>query len=171
MLDPSGGNHFSRSRRDFLLRSCQSVVTAAFLPAGLGSFASAAYFGQAAPELHLNPRYRSRTPLDDLLLQTQPGLDGFVTEKYHDQIERQLSQWTAGWLRAPWNVDAVGASLQENFSGASFRPVASRRVRSGAVDVDRCTFAESALGAKAFLEELSGSLNGFSTVGHANEET
>ena len=163
--DRSGDKPFSCSRRDFLLRSCQSAAAAVFLPAGLGSLANAAYFGQAAPELHLHPRYRAWTPLDHILLQTQTGLDRFVTEKYHDQIAEQLSQWSAGWLQSPGNVGAVGASLAEDFSGPSFRPTASRRVRSGPpVDVDRCTFAEPALGMKTFLEALSSELKIFSSV-------
>ncbi len=98
-------------RRDFLARCCQSAA-AAMIPVrslGLVLPALAALDSQLerAPdgEFHLHPHYRMPMPLDALLLQTQPGLDEFVTEKYADQIAAILATWSSSLLRSPQDID------------------------------------------------------------------
>src|SRR5712692_7756751 len=124
-------------RRDFLIRCCQGA-SAAFLPAGLRGLGwpflsdfDSADAELSSREFHLHPHYRTPRPLDALLLKTQAGLDDFVTEKYADQIAAICAQWSLGLLQSPQEVQAVEEVLAANFSGASFRPLESRLVRSG----------------------------------------
>ena len=105
-------------------------------------------------------------PLDALLLNTRAGLDEFVSEKYVDQIAAILGQWSSGLLRAPQEVTAFSDVLLPNFSGASFKPVESRVLRSGpTIVVRRNTFSHTlSLAREPFLVELRASLQGFSKI-------
>jgi tetratricopeptide (TPR) repeat protein len=159
-------------RRDFLIRFCQGA-SAALIPAGLRGLGWPTVYGFDAAdapssqgEFHLHPHYRTRRPLDALLLKTGAGLDDFVTEKYADQIAAILAQWSSGLLHSPPDVSAVEKVLLPNFSGSSPRPVESRVVRSGpAIEVHHNTFKrETALGREAFLRELRSALSGFAKI-------
>jgi tetratricopeptide (TPR) repeat protein/peroxiredoxin len=160
------------SRRDFLVKCCQGA-SAAFIPSGLRGLAFPFTHTSDSPNLpasdndfHLRPHYRAQLPLEATLLQTQAGLDDFVTEKYHDQIAAILSGWSAGFKGSPQDVRAVEMILTPDFSGASFRPVESRVVRPGpAVEIRQNKFAsEPALGRDAFLRELRSALDSFSSI-------
>ncbi|HLB88636.1 MAG TPA: hypothetical protein VJK29_13380, partial [Terriglobales bacterium] len=153
------------SRRNFLIRCCQGA-SAALLPARLRdlAFPSAYAFQTSAnPEFHLHPHYRAQTPLDATLLKTQAGLDDFVTEKYADQIAAILAEWSAGLLESPQEMQAVEKVLTSDFSGSSFRPVESRLVRSGALEICQNKFTrQAALRRDAFLQELRSAFSPFS---------
>ncbi|HTR64393.1 MAG TPA: FG-GAP-like repeat-containing protein [Terriglobales bacterium] len=157
---------FGLSRRDFLLQG----ASAALLPAALrhSAFASA-YRDVSAPlpaEFHLHPHYRTPRPLDAWLLKAAAGSDQFVTEKYAVQIGAILAQWSAGLLRLPGDLKAVEDSLAQDFSGASFKPVESKVVRSGGLlEVHKNKFGpQSGLARQAFLDELRSSLGVFSRI-------
>ena len=159
-------------RRDFLIRFCQGA-SAALIPAGLLGFGWPPLYGfdaadavSSSREFHLHPHYRMPRPLDALLLETQAGLDDFVTEKYADQIAGVLAQWSSGLLQSPQDVTAIERVLLPNFSGSSLRPVESRVVRPGpAIEVRHNTFQrETALGRDAFLQELRSGFSGFSKI-------
>src|ERR1700680_9123 len=112
-------------RRDFLIRFSQGAASA-LLPAGLRGVGWPALYGldsadaaSSNGEFHLHPHYRTPRPLDALLLQTQAGLDDFVTEKYADEIAAILAQWSSGLLRSRQDVSAIEKVLLPNFSGSS----------------------------------------------------
>jgi tetratricopeptide (TPR) repeat protein len=46
-----------------------------------------------AGEIHLRPHYPQESPLAAVMRLVQPGLDGYLTEKYAIEIESQLGQW------------------------------------------------------------------------------
>jgi len=133
-------------RRDFLIRCCQAASTA-LLPGirGIGFFP---FFNlnrtateSANREYHLHPHYRMAMPLDALLLKSQSGLDGFVTEQYADEIVSILADWSSGLRESPQNLKAVENVLSPDFMGVSLHPSESRIVRRGpAVEVRQLTF-------------------------------
>jgi tetratricopeptide (TPR) repeat protein len=86
---------------------------------------------------------------------TQAGIDGFVTEKYHDQIAVTLLNWRANLL------PGIEASLAPDFRGTSPQPVESRLVRPGsALEVRRVTFSQDpTLSRESFIGELRSSLS------------
>ncbi len=160
------------SRRDFLIRCCQGA-SSALVPAGLRGltfpFAHASdsrNLPASGGDFHLHPHYHAQLPLEATLLKTRAGLDDFVTEKYHDQIAAILSEWSAGFVGSPQDVRAVEKSLAPNFSGASFRPLESRLVRSGpAVEIRQNKFAgEPTLAKDTFLRDLRSAMDSFSAV-------
>src|SRR5712692_5903986 len=165
-LDPVDLHSVDLGRRNFLIRCCQGA-SAALVPASLRGLAfSSAYAFQtpANPEFHLHPHYRAQTPLDATLLKTQAGLDDFVTEKYADQIAAILAEWSADLLQSPQQVQAVEKVLTSDFSGSSFRPVESRFMRSGALEIRRNKFTQAALGRDAFLHDLRSAFSSFSKI-------
>jgi tetratricopeptide (TPR) repeat protein/peroxiredoxin len=103
--------------------------------------------------------------VDALLLKTRAGLDDFVTEKYADQIAAILAQWSTGLLQSPQDVEAIEKVLVSNFSGGLLRPVESRVLRSGVIEIRHNTFkTEAALGRDAFLREFRSALGSFSKL-------
>ena len=141
------------------------------LPAGLHRFAfsSPSFLSPPAAfsenEFHFHPRYRQQRPLDATLLKKQSGLDGFATEKYHDQIAATLAQWSESLLQSPQDMKTIAAALAPDFSGPSLRPLESRPLRSGSVEVHGNKFSQgSILSSDAFLRELRLSLAGFSKL-------
>ena len=162
------------SRRDFLIRCCQGA-SAAFIPAGLRGLALPFAYASdsrnlpsSGSDFHLHPHYRAQLPLEATLLKTRAGLDDFVTEKYHDLIAAILSEWSAGFVGSPQDVRAIEKILAPNFSGASFRPLESRLVRSGpAVEIRQNKFAgEPTLARDAFLRDLRSAMDSFSAAHH-----
>ncbi|MFZ3266333.1 MAG: VCBS repeat-containing protein, partial [Terriglobales bacterium] len=158
-------------RREFLVRCCQSAA-ATMIPLrglGLGLPSLAAFDSQLERvpdgEFQLQPHYRMPMPLDALLLQTQAGLDDFVTEKYADQIAAVLATWSSGLLRSPQDMTAFANVLLPNFSGASLKPAESHVVRPGpTIEVRHNKFSETpALAPGPFLAKLRASLSAFSS--------
>jgi tetratricopeptide (TPR) repeat protein/thiol-disulfide isomerase/thioredoxin len=117
-------------------------------------------------EFRLHPHYRAQTPLDSTLLMTHAGLDGFVTEKYHDQIAAILAEWSLNLLQFPQDVKVIQRILSTDFEGSSLRPVDSRLVRPGPVlEINQNKFASPlSLRGEAFLQELRSSLSVFSKM-------
>ena len=172
MRDSAAPGHRDLRRRDFLIRCCQGAW-AALIPASLRGLGWPALYGThfagetlESGEFHLHPHYRMPRPLDALLLKTQAGLDGFVTEQYADQVATILAQWSSSLLQSPQDLRAVEIVLLPNFSGASPRPVESRLLRPGpAIEVRHNVFRrENALGRDAFLQELRSAMSGVSKI-------
>jgi len=171
MRNSTASGPVDRRRRDFLIQFCQGA-SAALIPAGLrGSGFPALYdFNSSnadlsSSEFHLHPHYRMPRSVDALLLKTRAGLDDFVTEKYADQIAAILAQWSTGLLQSPQDVEAIEKVLVSNFSGGALRPVESRVLRSGVIEIRHNTFkTEAALGRDAFLREFRSALGSFSKL-------
>src|SRR5271155_3098871 len=151
------------NRREFLLRMGQGAPLA-FLPAGL-RLPDFATFGLrsdeiAAGEFHLHPQYRTKRELDDVLQKVRPGLDGFVSEAYHEQIAAILKEWREQLLQSPQLANAIDKRMGANFSGMSAKATVAKTVRDDAMlQVWWMTFGgEQNLDRRAFLGEWRNSL-------------
>jgi tetratricopeptide (TPR) repeat protein len=153
---PMSGS-FQLPRRSFLMRSLALPLLRRLR-------------GQTPPLVdagfHLHPHYRAQTALDATLLMTQAGLDGFITEKYHDQIAVILKQWTANLLESQGQLRAIESALAPSFLGSSPQPTESRIVRPGAaLEVRRVVFStQPSLTPNTFVRELQSSLASFSKI-------
>ena len=162
------------SRRNFLVRCCQGA-SAAMLPASLRGFglSSNSPFDPSNDrssdgEFYLHPHYRAERPLDKTLLKVQAGLDGFISEKYHDQIAVILADWSSGLLQSPLQVQAIEKVLSAEFAGSSMTPVESRLVRTGPpIEIHQNKFLAADLGRDAFLQAWRSSLSVFSKIATA----
>ena len=159
------------SRRNFLVRCCQGA-SAMLLPRTLrgmagqvGGAAACRDPHSADGQFHVHPQYRAPDPLGSALLRSEPGHDQFINEKYHRQIAAILSEWSAGLLRSPGDVEAFRKALAADFTGSSWRPAESRVARSGAaVEVRENQFAVPGLRRNAFVDELRAWLSDFANV-------
>ena len=98
-----------------------------------------------------------------MLLKVRAGLDSFHLERYHDQIAAILANWSSKLLESPHAVQAIGSLFTLDFEGFSPRSTESRRVRSGALEIHRRTFAsQGRLRGSDFLRELQSDLSVFS---------
>jgi tetratricopeptide (TPR) repeat protein len=99
-------------------------------------------------------------------LKVQTGLDEFVTEKYADQIDAILVDWSASLLQSPHATEAFAKTLAADFSGASLVAVESHVVRSDSMlEIRQNKFSrEVQLNRDTFLRELQSSLNVFSRI-------
>jgi len=150
----------NNSRRDFLIRFCQSA-SGILIPSGWDRLLPVFNFDrntEAAPrDFHLHPHYRGRMPLDDVLFKVEAGSDEFVTEKYVDNIAKVLTRWTSCLLESPANLSAIKESILPDFSGSSFKPVGLRPLRTDpSIEVHQYSFSpQLSLAKDAFLKQLS----------------
>jgi len=105
-------------------------------------------------------------PLDTLLLNTQAGLDEFVSEKYADQVGAILAHWSAALLKSPQDITAFENVFLPAFSAASLKPAESHVVRTGPpIEVRRNTFRqELSLDRRSFLDDLRSALSPFAQI-------
>jgi tetratricopeptide (TPR) repeat protein len=158
-------------RRNFLIRFCQGAG-AALIPRTLWGITSNEFLVPAQSPLsadagfQLHPHYRSDRPLDTTLHQVQAGLDGFIAEKYADQIAAIFAEWSTGLLKSAPVTQLLGKHLADDFLGTSLQPSESRVLRSSsALEVRQNRFASQAvLGREAFLHDLQVSLSAFSKI-------
>jgi tetratricopeptide (TPR) repeat protein len=156
------------SRRDFLIRSCQGA-SAVLAPTRLWKLAFAvgdapAVQSSAPPEFHLHPHYRSRPVLEATLRKTEAGSDDFISEKYAGQIQAILDAWSSGLRESPRSVDSVQNILADNFSGSSFIPAESRKLRSGTIEIWKHSFSQTSPTRDQFLRDVRSSLSSFKQI-------
>jgi len=157
-------------RRKFLIKSCE-WASAAFLPAALGFLPrlviQPGYGSSLAvpPDYRLTPHYRTQPPLEDVLRMIEPGLDAFITEKYAEQIEAILANWSAGLQRFPADFAPIDACLSAGFAGSVLQPsvLDEKRPTNKDLTVWRGRFsagpdngrpASATLGREAFRKQL-----------------
>ena len=161
---------FDRSRRDFLIRCCQSIPAALAFPT-FKTLVPPAQVGADSHDgrFHLYPHYRAKLPLEAVLLKTEPGLDQFISERYARQIEIILVQWSAGLRRSPHDLQPIEKALGEHFLGTSWRPIEARSVREDTgLQIWRNGFAKAPKLARApFLRELESTLSIFNEISTA----
>ena len=155
------------SRRDFLIRSCQGASALLVAPSlrKLAFAATGAKFqASSPPEFHLHPHYRSQLPIEATLRKVKAGSDDFITDKYADQIQAILDSWSSGLREAPQSLGAIERALADNFSGTSFAPADSRKLRSGAIEIWKNSLAQTLLTRGPFLGGLRSALSGFTQI-------
>jgi tetratricopeptide (TPR) repeat protein len=98
----------------------------------------------------------------------EPGLDAFTTEKYAEQIEAILADWSAGLERFPADFAAIEAYLSARFVGSILQPlVLAEKHPSKDLTIQRGRFspepsdgrtAPATLDREAFRKQLRGLL-------------
>lgn len=166
-------------RREFLVRFCQGAG-ASLIPTTFWGLTFLEFGSSAPPDavpanarFQLHPHYRTGRPLDTTLAKVQTGLDEFISEKYADQIDAILADWSASLLQSPHATDAIARALAADFSGASLLPAESRVVRSDAIlEVRQNKYSrQTGVNRDAFLQEFDSSLSVFSSIITAEFQT
>ena len=109
----------------------------------------------AFADLRFEPRYPEKGPLEDVLRRLAPGTDEFVTELYAFEIGKLLEEWSRE-LRGGKAADQTAARfIAERIIATSLKPAEEKRLRSGALETVRRSFAgQLEAGHDRFLQEL-----------------
>jgi tetratricopeptide (TPR) repeat protein len=104
----------------------------------------------------LIPHYPASSPLTDVLALVPPGSDDYVCEKYADEIETILKQWSVALKKSPANVPALASSLDPAITGEDLAGFTATRLRSrSGIDVVRREFSSRSIaGRDAFAGSL-----------------
>jgi len=151
-----------------LIRSSQGA-SALLAPARLWKLALAAcdvpaVQSSAPPEFHLHPHYRSQLALEATLRKKDAGSDDFISEKYAEQIQAILDEWSSGLRESSPSLDAIERVLASDFSGSSFTSAESRKLRSGTIEIWKNSFSQTLVARDLFLRDLRSAISGFTQI-------
>jgi len=104
-------------------------------------------------ELGLRPHYPQESPLASLMALVEPGLDGYLTEKYAAEIEASLQRWASDLCASGDARAALGALVDTAIDGTDFVVKRERTLRSAfGLTVLKRDFGEiTTRGREAFL--------------------
>lgn len=121
-----------------------------------GPLASKLQVGADFSDLRLTPQYPAKSPLADILPLVSPGSDGYITEKYADEIGIVLKDWSDALKSDSAGLAVLSRSLDESIE-ASTLVVASERVLRSAYGIQtakRQFTSDLVRGRERFLENL-----------------
>ncbi|MGH9605681.1 MAG: tetratricopeptide repeat protein [Terracidiphilus sp.] len=123
-------------------------------------------------DLRLTPHYPAKSPLADIIALVTPGSDGYVTEKYADEIGSVLKKWSEALKAAPAGPmflaesvgesvgesigESVGESIEESIEASTLVPAREAKLRSAyGIESIRRQFAPDLVpGRGRFIENL-----------------
>ncbi|HXJ94073.1 MAG TPA: FG-GAP-like repeat-containing protein [Terriglobia bacterium] len=105
----------------------------------------------------LSPHYRTQSPLDEILGQTHPGHDGYISEVYAEEVASALARWSAALCQIPVSLDPIVEVLSPALAANSIRPQEETCLRNKTgMQIWRGLFsAKSALQRESFVQELA----------------
>src|ERR1700687_1122589 len=117
-------------------------------------------------ELRLQPRYPSKSPLEEVLRLVVPGLDEFPAEKYALEISRILDQWSEALRASPPAPARISSSLSASLAACSMVPIMEKAVTtSGSIHVfKRCFASDLSLDLAHFQENWKAYLASFGLI-------
>ena len=107
-------------------------------------------------ELRLTPHYPAQSPLADILALVNPGTDGYITEKYAEEIGSVLKKWSDALKAAPARLTLLSESLDESIDASTLVPSRETVLRSafGIRSVRRQFAPDSVRGRGRFVESF-----------------
>ena len=107
-------------------------------------------------DLRLTPNYPTKSPLTDILELVTPGSDGYITEKYADQIGSVLKKWSDALRASPAALAVLADSLDDSIEALTLVPAAETVLRSscGIRTVRRQFALDLGRGRERFIEGL-----------------
>jgi len=114
--------------------------------------------GSSFADLRLPPRYPLKSPLADVIALVSPGSDGYITEKYADEIGSVLKKWSDALKASPAHFSILAASLDESIEASTLAPAAETVLRSicGIRTIRRQFTPELARDRNRFIGNLQG---------------
>lgn len=111
----------------------------------------------AMGEVRLQPHYPQESPLAAVMRFVQPGLDGYITEKYAAEIEDKLRQWSGALCSSSDARATLAGLIDPAVDGSDFAVQHQKTLRSAfGVTVLKRRFAEAtARGRDAFLSHVA----------------
>jgi tetratricopeptide (TPR) repeat protein len=126
------------------------------LPPGFPNVGMDPQSGIPFADLRLTPRYPAKPPLADIMALVTPGSDGYITEKYADEIGSLLKKWSDALKVSPAGLTVLAESLDESIEASTLVPAAETVLRSTyGIGTARRQFApDLARGRERFVENL-----------------
>jgi tetratricopeptide (TPR) repeat protein len=123
---------------------------------GPASVASSRQGGLRFTDLRLTPQYPAKSPLTDIFALVTPGSDGYITEKYADEIGSVLKKWSETLQGGAARVPVLAESLDDSIEASTLVPAAETVLRSayGIRTVRRQFTSDLARGRDRFIESL-----------------
>ncbi len=81
-------------------------------------------------DLRLTPRYPVKSPLADIIALVPPGSDGYITEKYADEIGSVLQKWSDALKASTAGLSVLSESLDESIQASTLVPSTETLLRS-----------------------------------------
>ena len=157
---PKDGNKFI-TRREILKGIALAPVALRSAPlfAGpllTGPSTSKLQAGVDFTDLRLTPQYPAKSPLADILTLVAPGSDGYITEKYADEIGIVLKNWSDALKSDPDALAVLSRSLDGSIEASNLVAASESVLRSayGIQTVGRHFTSDLARGRERFLENL-----------------
>jgi tetratricopeptide (TPR) repeat protein len=88
------------------------------------------HLGIPLADLRLAPQYPARSPLTEIIALVTPGSDGYITEKYADEISSVLMKWSDSLRKSPSGVTSLAESLDESIEASTLVPATDKVLRS-----------------------------------------
>lgn len=107
-------------------------------------------------DLRLTPHDPAQSPLADILALVNPGTDGYITEKYADEIGSVLKNWSDALKAAPARLALLSESLDESIEASTLVPTRETLLRSafGIRSVQRQFAPDLVRGRSRFVESF-----------------
>jgi tetratricopeptide (TPR) repeat protein len=107
-------------------------------------------------DLRLAPHYPAKSPLTDIIALVTPGSDGYITEKYADEIGSVLKTWSDSLRKSPSGLTTLAESLDESIEASTLVSAADTVLRSafGINTVKRQFKPDLARGRDRFVDSL-----------------
>ena len=83
-------------------------------------------------EYRLTPHYRAQSPFDELIRQTEPGRDAYISELYAEEVSAVLAGWSMALQRNPPDVDSIVRTLSPELTATPLQPEAEVALRNDA---------------------------------------
>ena len=112
----------------------------------------------AMGEIRLQPHYPQESPLAAVMRLVEPGLDGFLTEKYAAEIEGQVQQWGRILCASGDAGAALAGFVDAGIEASDFAAQKERTLRSafGVTVLKRDFGGATPRGRDAFLSHVAG---------------
>lgn len=107
-------------------------------------------------DFRLTPRYPVKSPLTDILSLVVPGSDGYITERYSDEIESILKRWSEALKASPDNHSVLVEALDPSIEASTWKAARESEARAayGIRTVRRQFAAELVSGREQFAENI-----------------
>ena len=97
------------------------------VPAGLlGAFPGQEPSGGCAEpwgtQYPLAPHYRAQSPFDEVIRQTEPGHDAYISELYAEEVSAVLAGWSVALQLNPADVGSIVRTLSPGLTATPLQP-------------------------------------------------
>ena len=73
-------------------------------------------------QYRLTPHYRAQSPFDEVIRQTEPGHDAYISELYAEEVSAVLAGWSVALQLNPADVGSIVRTLSPGLTATPLQP-------------------------------------------------